>query len=69
MLIKLKIATKLGAQQCFARPGLRTRDIQIHGVMAILLFLHRMAEQGSHGLARISVLRPYPVGIMHLHRQ
>ena len=53
MLIKLEVATKLGAQQCFAHLGLRTGDIQIHGVMAILLFLQRMAEQGSHGFVRI----------------
>ena len=52
---QLKIATKRGAQQCFARLGLRTRGIQIHGVMAILLFLQRTAEQGSHGFVRISV--------------
>ncbi len=65
MLMKLKVATKRSARQCFARLGLRNEghpDTWSHGNLAVLT---------ANGRARITWvcshigLRPYPVGIMH----
>ena len=64
-VIKLEVATKTSAQQCFARLGLRNEghpDTWSHGNLAVLT---------ANGRARITWvcshigLRPYPVGIMH----